>query len=1044
MKQLKYLALATLVAFAACDEGTDVVVTPPVTGDIVGTVTIEGAAVSNVTVTLSTGESVTPVNGAYSFTGVAAGAYTVTIAGFDANATFSSTSKAVTITANAQVATVNFAGSWVRTSAVLGSVAAGGAGLTGVNVSIGSSSTITDANGQYSFSGLRAGTYTVTLSGFNAQQYAFATSTQNVTVGVGESKVVSFAGQLLATSTISGTLFIDGNDNDDMDAGEPAIAKAGITVALETAVGDSIYTTTDANGMYSFPDLAEGTYKVVVDGTQSAVPGAFVQSGDMRYLAVATSGAATTVNFPFVVATQYVTVYGMLGRDGKNVGVAPIKSWTMTLYPTEVDATASTNKLNASTVKTDANGMAKFVFEREDDYSPNAKVADGIVFAKVAAPGASYAVSGETIIEIPWLPTDSMVMAPDTFDAVFNALIIKVHTQEIDQDTLAGWKVQIRAGKDSTAAAVGQNSNADGDVFINMAGVPANYPDTVWMRLTTTQAGANGHGFTQMPTANEAEAKGSYLRVIWDGTVASADTVDAGVLSVQYTDSDVKFTVHRELDDTMGFTAGDNQVIGGAGVQIDLRRKTSSGSTLVGSMTALSGAANASKTFLNVDLSKNYFVRARSLTANFDLLNDTIMDLTTLDGSDQIASIGPLKGSAGSSTFMVKTNNNTLSGKVASRYGATPIKGLEVTIAPTAMNIQGSSDTTLTTNASGNYSLAGMREGPYTITVSAGDSAYVFLRTLKTTFSPAGSTIRSSLTDDNDSPTQGTRDLEGSAVTLKANFEGYRSDTKFSGLVVNDRDLDLSTVDPGEALQGAVINLYRDDDGSATANTADTLIGQATTDAGGAYTFTGLLEGRYTAVWAANTPSTDVIVTRGLTVAASSTTKVSATPLMAANTKHTSASLPRWNYNNSAIVNGADADFTFLYSTTVVKGTIKAAAAVGTFAIGDPVPGMQVSLQRCHDATTTNLTAFSGPKPFIAAVDVCTAFFNGTSSAITDANGVFQFQNLTEGIYQATILPNTVSPFVQWNDGFGNPNNPILFWTSGSGDIEANNLITVQ
>ena len=55
MKRFKYMALAALVAFAACDEGTDAVVDVPVTGDIAGVVTIEGAAVSGVTVALSSG-----------------------------------------------------------------------------------------------------------------------------------------------------------------------------------------------------------------------------------------------------------------------------------------------------------------------------------------------------------------------------------------------------------------------------------------------------------------------------------------------------------------------------------------------------------------------------------------------------------------------------------------------------------------------------------------------------------------------------------------------------------------------------------------------------------------------------------------------------------------------------------------------------------------------------------------------------------------------------------------------------------------------------
>ncbi len=46
MKRFKYMTLAALVAFAACDEATEVVVPPPVTGTISGVVTIEGVGAS--------------------------------------------------------------------------------------------------------------------------------------------------------------------------------------------------------------------------------------------------------------------------------------------------------------------------------------------------------------------------------------------------------------------------------------------------------------------------------------------------------------------------------------------------------------------------------------------------------------------------------------------------------------------------------------------------------------------------------------------------------------------------------------------------------------------------------------------------------------------------------------------------------------------------------------------------------------------------------------------------------------------------------------
>jgi hypothetical protein len=667
---------------------------------------------------------------------------------------------------------------------------------------------------------------------------------------------------------------------------------------------------------------------------------------------------------------------------------------------------------------------------------------DGIVFAKVAAPTAGHTVSGETVIEIPWSPMDSIVWAPDTFDAVFNSLVVKMHAKEIDNDTLIGWRMQVRAGKDSTSAVAATIfTNPDGDAYFNIPGALATYPDTFWFRLPASQLGADGgHGWNQTPNAAAGTAMGSFLRVIWDGTIGAADTVVAGYDAVKYTDTDVTFRVHRELDDTLGYTAGDAVNIGGPGADVSLYSVAASGTkTLIGTVTAVNGVGTA--LFPAVDVSKNYYVKAKVNGGGYDMLADTGFSIT-FDGSDQAYTDTKLKGSAGGSSFMVKANNGTMQGWVASRYGASNVAGLIVTIAPTAGNIQGTATKLDTTNAAGLYSVAGLREGPYTVTVAAGDSAYTFLRTLKKTVSPVASLINSdgvAAATNNDSPTQGTRDSQGVLAVSTVNFEAYRNDTKFEGLVVNDRDLDLSTIDPGEALAGAIINLYRDDDTGATAGT-DTLTATTTTDANGAYTFAGLVEGRYTARWAAGSPSTDVQVTRGSTAAGVATTKISGTPVMGTDVTHTSANLPRWNYNlNTTLVDGNDADFTFLYANTQVKGIIKSAIVNAPYAIGDAITGMTVTLRRCHAATTTVLTAFSGPIA-AAAGDLCTAYYPGQINVTTDATGTFTFANLVEGIYEVVPNASTVAGFA----GIVAPNNTMLYWTSGSGDIETFTLFTAN
>ena len=70
--------------------------------------------------------------------------------------------------------------------------------------------TATDESGQYSFTGLRAGTYSVEISGFDAGEIGFSSTSGAATVGVGESKVVSFDGTYLRTAGIQGQVSVDG------------------------------------------------------------------------------------------------------------------------------------------------------------------------------------------------------------------------------------------------------------------------------------------------------------------------------------------------------------------------------------------------------------------------------------------------------------------------------------------------------------------------------------------------------------------------------------------------------------------------------------------------------------------------------------------------------------------------------------------------------------------------------------------------------------------------------------------------------------------
>jgi hypothetical protein len=189
------------------------------------------------------------------------------------------------------------------------------------------------------------------------------------------------------------------------------------------------------------------------------------------------------------------------------------------------------------------------------------------------------------------------------------------------------------------------------------------------------------------------------------------------------------------------------------------------------------------------------------------------------------------------------------------------VKGAIVSVAPAANNIQGTAAKMDTTDATGAYSVAGLREGPYEVSVTTGDSAWTFVRTLKTTSAPSSGSAN------NASATTGARTLRGYGVAGVSNFEAYRTDVTFSGRITNDLDSDgINDVAQGEALASATLNLYMDDDTKVPAGT-DTLAATTTTDANGDYTFTGLREGRYTVKWVAGTPSTSYSVQTALTAA---------------------------------------------------------------------------------------------------------------------------------------------------------------------------------
>jgi uncharacterized protein YjbI with pentapeptide repeats len=215
------------------------------TWSISGTISPASAA-SGATVVLSgaSGATVTAdATGKYSFSGLTNGAYTVTPnkTGFS----FSPASAGVSVS-GASTTGVDFTASattqsWTISGAITPSAAGSGAtvALTGTAVA----STIADSSGNFTFTGLSNGSYTITPS---KTGFAFNPASQPASVNGANLSGINFSGAV-QTWSISGTI-------------SPSPAATGATVTLSGAASATV--TPDVSGNYSFTALTNGSYTV--------------------------------------------------------------------------------------------------------------------------------------------------------------------------------------------------------------------------------------------------------------------------------------------------------------------------------------------------------------------------------------------------------------------------------------------------------------------------------------------------------------------------------------------------------------------------------------------------------------------------------------------------------------------------------------------------------------------------------------------------------------------------------------------------------------
>ena len=255
--------------------------------------------------------------------------------------------------------------------------------------------TTTDADGNYSFTRLAAGDYTVKVT--KAGAIADLTQTEDpdatkdstsgtVTLNAGNPVQENINFGYVKKHAISGTVYLDQNRDKAKDGGD--IAQSGVTVKLVDASGAVVATTTtDADGNYSFTGLNDGTYTVQVDKTgplasteQTEDPSG---NGDSRSQAITFTRSdpdVTNVNFGY--AEDYTvsgTVYydkdrsetlnnGEPGFGGVTVNLLDEAGATVATTTTKADGTYSFAKLPAGkyTVKVEPSDLLKKLEQTED------------------------------------------------------------------------------------------------------------------------------------------------------------------------------------------------------------------------------------------------------------------------------------------------------------------------------------------------------------------------------------------------------------------------------------------------------------------------------------------------------------------------------------------------------------------------------------------------------------------------------------------------------------------------------------------------------
>lgn len=271
----------------------------------------------------------------------------------------------------------------------------------------------TNAAGAYAFNDLlppQAGTfYTITetqpvgyIDGRHTPGNAATpgtVTTSNVIDGIAISAGQEATGYLfgeLANTNISGTVYLDRNDDGDQDGGEPGIP--GVTVVIQGAGPDGVFgtgddlppvtLTTDANGDYSYGGAITGQdYRIVETQPTGLADGQENTSNSITVTNLPAAGS-TENNFGELAASIAGNVWLDADNDGvRDAGENGIAGVSVSLPAGTVDALG--NPVAAAV--TDANGDYRFVDLLAGNYTVTEQAAQPVVGGATTLNGTTLA-----------------------------------------------------------------------------------------------------------------------------------------------------------------------------------------------------------------------------------------------------------------------------------------------------------------------------------------------------------------------------------------------------------------------------------------------------------------------------------------------------------------------------------------------------------------------------------------------------------------------------------------------------------------------------